>query len=46
MIGGGGGRLGRLVGGREARPEPARLVGPAPLRRIVRLFDKLCAITA
>jgi ATP-binding cassette subfamily B protein len=39
LIGRGGGRLGRLVGGREPGLEPARLVGPAPLRRIVRLFE-------
>jgi len=39
VIGGGGGRLGRLAGGREPRPDPARPVGPAPLRRIVRLFE-------
>src|SRR5207253_732367 len=39
LIGRGGGRLGRLVGGREPGLEPAKLVGSAPLRRIVRLFQ-------
>src|SRR5439155_4328336 len=39
VIGRGGGRLGRLVGDREPGLEPARLAGPAPLRRIVRLFE-------
>ena len=39
MIGRGGGRLGRLAGGREAGLEPARPVGPVPVRRIVRLFE-------
>jgi ATP-binding cassette subfamily B protein len=41
-----GGRLGRLMGdgpgrlgGGRGDPEPARLVGPAPIKRIVQLFE-------
>jgi ATP-binding cassette subfamily B protein len=39
LIARGGGRLGRLVGGQASDPEPSRPVGPAPIRRIVRLFE-------